>query len=144
MNNLWILAAAEGEDVVSTEGAPLPATDNDAVGESVTAADGSVPAEDAPPPTFVEQYGMWIWMGALFLIMYMFMIRGPKKKQEQHSQMVRSLKKNDRVCTIGGIFGTVIEVRDKEIVLKIDESNNTKMKVSPSAIRNVATEEREN
>ena len=54
------------------------------------------------------------------------------------------LKKNDKVCTIGGIYGTVIEVRDKEIVIKIDESNNTKMKVTPGAIRNVATEEREN
>ena len=75
--------------------------------------------------------------------MYLFMIRGPKKKQQEHSKMVSSLKKNDRVCTIGGIYGTVIEVRDKEIVLKIDESNNTKMKVTLGAIRSVAAEERE-
>jgi preprotein translocase subunit YajC len=57
--------------------------------------------------------------------------------------MVKSLQKNDRVRTIGGIFGTVIEVRDKEVIIKIDESNNTKMRVSPNAISSVVGDEKE-
>jgi preprotein translocase subunit YajC len=51
--------------------------------------------------------------------------------------MVQSLQKNDRVRTIGGIFGTVIDVRDDVITLKVDESNNTKIKVTSGAISSV-------
>jgi len=69
------------------------------------------------------------------MIIFVFMMfRGPRKKQQEHRKMVQSLKKNDRVRTIGGIYGTVVDVRDDEIVLKIDESTNTKIKISPNAI----------
>ena len=44
--------------------------------------------------------------------------------------------------TIGGIYGTVVDVRDDEIVLKIDESNNTKMKISPNAIGTKLSDEK--
>jgi preprotein translocase subunit YajC len=47
------------------------------------------------------------------------------------------LKKNDRVQTVGGILGTVIEVSETEITLKVDETNNTKIKVLPSAVSRV-------
>jgi len=48
--------------------------------------------------------------------------------------MVQSLQKNDKVQTIGGIIGTIVDVKEDEITLKVDESNNTKIKVSPNAI----------
>jgi len=51
--------------------------------------------------------------------------------------MVQSLKKNDRVRTIGGILGTVIDVKDDEIILKVDESNNTKIRIAVGAISKV-------
>ena len=47
------------------------------------------------------------------------------------------MQKNTRVQTIGGILGTVIDVGENEITLKIDETNNTKIKVMPSAIARV-------
>jgi preprotein translocase subunit YajC len=65
------------------------------------------------------------------------MFRGPRKRQQQQKQMIMSLKKNDRVQTIGGIFGTVLEVSETEVVLKIDEANNTKIRVLPSAVSRV-------
>ena len=48
--------------------------------------------------------------------------------------MVQALNKNDRVRTIGGILGTVVDVRGDEVTLKIDEQNNTKIRISTSAI----------
>ena len=65
---------------------------------------------------------------------YLILFRGPRKKKQQHRQMVQTLQKNDRVRTIGGIIGVVVDVRDDEITLKVDESNNTKIKVISSAI----------
>ena len=57
--------------------------------------------------------------------------------------MVQTLQKNDRVRTIGGIIGTVVDVKDDEVTLKIDESNNTKIKILSSAIgKNMSKEEK--
>ncbi|OHB48524.1 MAG: preprotein translocase subunit YajC [Planctomycetes bacterium GWF2_41_51] len=78
-----------------------------------------------------------MFIGLIFVVLYFIMFRGPKKRQQQQDQMVKALKKNDRVQTIGGIFGTVLEVGDTEITLKIDESNNTKIKILPSAVHKV-------
>jgi preprotein translocase YajC subunit len=48
--------------------------------------------------------------------------------------MIQSLEKNTKVRTIGGIIGTIVEVRENEVVLKIDENNNTKIKIIKGAI----------
>ena len=48
--------------------------------------------------------------------------------------MVQTLQKNDRIRTIGGIIGTIVDIKDDEITLKVDESNNTKIKIASSAI----------
>ena len=70
----------------------------------------------------------------MFVMFYLILFRGPRKKQQKHRQMVQTLQKNDRVRTIGGIIGVVVDVKDDEITLKVDESNNTKIKVISSAI----------
>jgi len=59
---------------------------------------------------------------------------GQKKREQQHKKMIQSLEKNDKVRTIGGIIGTVVDIKEDEITLKIDESNNTKIKILRSAI----------
>ena len=70
----------------------------------------------------------------MFVVMYLLLFRGPQKKQQQHKRMVQSLEKNDRVRTIGGIIGTIVDIKGDEVTLKIDESNNTKIKLASSAI----------
>jgi preprotein translocase subunit YajC len=57
--------------------------------------------------------------------------------------MVNELQKNDRVRTIGGVLGTVVDINDNEITLKVDESNNTKIKILAGAIsENLSKNER--
>lgn len=139
MNSIWMLAAAEAEstqqDVITMEEAPAGEQQ-----QSTTQQDGgTAPVEqtDKPAPNPVMQFLPII---LIFAVMYLFLFRGPKKKQQEHNKMVQALKKNDRVRTIGGIFGTVMDVREDEIVLKIDESTNTKMRVIPAAIAAVLSE----
>lgn len=130
-----MLAAGEGEGGPDVEGQELgsaPAAEletGDGIVEIQT--EGTEPA--TTPPS--KPGGMpLILLGAMLVFIYLMMFRGPKKKQKQHSKMVKALQKNDKVKTIGGIIGTIIDVRDDFIVLKIDESNNTKIKVVASAI----------
>lgn len=82
----------------------------------------------------VTPWSTFILFGVMAVLLYFMLFRGPKKRQQQHQKMVQGLQKNDRVQTIGGIIGTIVQIEDDEITLKIDESNNTKMKVSSSAI----------
>ncbi len=130
MNSLLILAQTEGGS------APSSITSEPVTSEgqtSTTDPAGSNGTTQTPQgPGFGPQ--QFIFLGLMFVLMYLILFRGPRKKQQQHKQMMAALGKNDKVQTIGGIIGTVVDVKDDEVTLKIDESNNTKMKVIRSAI----------
>ena len=130
MNNIWILAQTDSSDAssgISSE----PITSE---GEATTSVPGSNESQPQTTPTLRSPLMQYLPFILLFVVMYMFLFRGPRKKQQQHKQMVQSLAKNDRIQTIGGIIGTVVDIKEDEITLKIDESNNTKIKILRSAI----------
>ena len=55
-----------------------------------------------------------------------------KKQQKQHSELLKKLKKNDAVVTIGGIHGVIVNVKEKTVVLRVDD--NVKIEIDKSAI----------
>ncbi|MFV2068159.1 MAG: preprotein translocase subunit YajC [Pirellulales bacterium] len=77
-----------------------------------------------------------VMIGALF---YFMLIRPERKKQKAHKALLDALKKNDRVVTIGGIYGVVTNVqRDAdEVTIKVDESQNTKLRITFGAVARV-------
>ena len=75
-------------------------------------------------------------MVLIFVVFYFFMIRPQKKKDKQVKDMLAALKKGDRVCTIGGIYGTITNIKDDTITLVVGRENMT-MVVARWAIRNV-------
>ena len=132
MSNVWILAQAESSEAPSTITSE-PVTEEETTTQTV-AADPNAPGGVQPRKSPLGSYGNLIFLGVMFLLMYMILFRGPRKKQQQHKQMVQTLAKNDKVRTIGGIIGTVVDIKGDEVTLKVDESNNTKIKVISSAI----------
>jgi preprotein translocase subunit YajC len=138
MENIWILAESES-------GQPTMIESEQSQGQEYETISVPSDANEAAKPTgrrglFGNQGGL-IFIIIMVAVMYFFLLRGPRKKQQEHKQMVQSLKKNDKVRTIGGIIGTIVDIKDDEITLKIDETNNTKIKVIPSAIgRNLSQE----
>ena len=74
---------------------------------------------------------------AIMLIFYVFLLRGKKNQENQRKSMLDTLKRGDRIKTIGGILGTVIEAKDDEVLVKVDESSNTKIRFARSAIHQV-------
>lgn len=80
----------------------------------------------------------WIAIGVLF---YMMLLRPERRKRAELDRMLKNLKKNDRVVTIGGIFGTIVQASQdaEDVTLKIDESNNTRIRVLRSSISRVIT-----
>jgi len=117
---------------------PADVEDNGQVAPTTQAAEG----EQAPPTTrqpgnpLGENWVMFLLLG-LIVVMFIMSSRSKKKQQAQRQQMIAGMKKGDKVTTIGGIIGTVIETKDGEVVVKVDEQNNIHMRFVPSAIHHV-------
>jgi preprotein translocase subunit YajC len=79
----------------------------------------------------------------LFGIMWFLVIRPQRKRDRERREMLEALRKNDRVVTVGGIHGTVRWIKEDEVMLLVDESTNTKLRVSRSAIAQVVSETKE-
>ncbi len=131
MNNIWILAQAENSEAPSTITSERVTAD-DTTTTTTVATDPNSPGARRKSP--FGSYGNLLFLGVMFLLMYMILFRGPRKKQQKQKQMIQALAKNDKIQTIGGIIGTVVDIKDNEITLKVDESNNTKIKILRSAI----------
>ncbi len=61
-------------------------------------------------------------MVLIFGIFYFLVIRPEKKKQKDHQEMIKNLRKNDEVVTGGGIHGVVVNIKDTSVVLRLDEN----------------------
>ena len=75
---------------------------------------------------------MWIMLALIFGVMWFFMIRPQRKQQKELQNFRDGLKKGDKVVTIGGIFGTVCEVKEDSVLIEVD--NNVKIRVNKQAI----------
>lgn len=72
----------------------------------------------------------------VMIFFWFFMLRPQQKQEEKHRKMMESLDRNDRVFTVGGLVGTIhsIDREKNEVVLKVDDSNGTKVHFLISAI----------
>jgi len=68
----------------------------------------------------------------IFIIFYFLLIRPQKQKEKEHQKMLTSIDKNDAVVTLGGIHGTVVNVKEKTLILRIDE--NVKMEIEKNSV----------
>ena len=126
--NLFLILA---QTAVETGGAAAPA------GAAPAATGGS-----AAPGWFQLLQGPLFPLMVGVLILYLFVFRSKRQTDKKRADLLSGLKRGDRVQTIGGILGTVVEARDSEVVLKVDESSNTKIRFSRSAIHRVVEEEK--
>jgi len=68
----------------------------------------------------------------IFIIFYFLLIRPQKIRQRGHQKMISELKKNDEVITAGGIHGVIVNVKEKTVILRVDD--NTRIEVEKTAI----------
>lgn len=117
---------------------PLSGTDGGATGNGATGAPGGAGGTAAPPRTGFDPFMLLIIGMVLALIV--FTLFGNRKERKKREQMLGSLKKHDRVQTVGGVIGSVVDVKSNVVVLKVDESSNTRMTFARSAIQQVLSE----
>ncbi len=93
---------------------------------------------------FAQDGGMGTWLPllpwvAIPVLFYVLLIRPQRIEQQKRQAMLDAVKKNDRVVTIGGIYGVVANVQREsdEVTLRIDENNNTRIRVTFGAVARV-------
>ncbi|HEX7009446.1 MAG TPA: preprotein translocase subunit YajC [Phycisphaeraceae bacterium] len=97
------------------------------------------PQQQQPPPSPFG-FGSILWLIALIVLFYVLIFGSQRRERRKREAMLKALKKGDKVQTVGGILGTVLDVRDNEVVVKVDESSNTRLRFSRSAIQAVLQE----
>ncbi len=74
----------------------------------------------------------WIMILLLFAVMWFFMIRPQRKQQKELEKFRNELKKGDKVVTAGGIYGTVAEIQERSVLIKVD--GEVKLRVDKNSI----------
>ena len=68
----------------------------------------------------------------IYIIFYFVLIRPQRKEQRDHKAMLDNLKKNDEVVTTSGIHGTIVNVKEKTFMLRVDDS--VKFEINKNAV----------
>ena len=89
-------------------------------------------AAPAQPAAGGSSMSMWIMLILIFVVMWLFMIRPQRKQQKELEKFRNELKKGDKVVTAGGIYGTIAEIDDKTVMIRVD--GDTKLRVAKSSL----------
>ena len=100
--------------------------------------DTTAPAADAAAATvsWMDMIPTLLMMVAMIAIFYFMLIRPQRKKDKAVKDMLAALKPGDRICTIGGIYGTIASIKDETITLYVG-AQKMQMVVARWAIRSV-------
>jgi preprotein translocase subunit YajC len=75
----------------------------------------------------------------IFIIFYFLLIKPQKLKEKEHQKMQEGLNKNDEVVTSSGIHGTIVNVKDKTVILRVDD--NVKIEIEKNCIAYIKNRE---
>ena len=101
------------------------------------AAAGTEAAAEMSTGAMIIYYAVQLLpMILIFVIFYFLLIRPQRKKDKEAKKMLENLKVGDRICTIGGIYGTIVRIKDEVLTIEVGEQKN-QMVIARWAVRNV-------
>ena len=105
--------------------------------DATAAGAAEVAAEEMSTGAMIIYYAVqFLPMILIFVIFYFMLIRPQRKKDKEAKQMLENLKVGDRICTIGGIYGTIVRIKDQVLTIEVGEQK-TQMMIARWAVRNV-------
>ena len=122
--------------LLAQEGPPAPSDSNAVTGQPADpggAGGANGPAGSTSP--FGNSF-LFLMIPAI-LMLIVFSMMGQRRDRKKKDAMLSAIKKHDRVQTIGGVLGSVVDVKPDTVVLKVDESSNTRITFARSSIQQV-------
>lgn len=94
-----------------------------------------------PPATPFGGMGILPFIAIIGMVFYFMVLRPENQKRAAQDRVRNELKKNDRIVTIGGIHGTVVNAPadGDEVTIKLDENSPTRMRITRAAVQTVVT-----
>ena len=135
MNNLSFLQLGPTPSILLQDGPPVAGTPVAPAAGTTGAPAGGATGKATGGLDFFPMMIM-----AVLLALIVSTVLGGRREKKKFEAMMSSIKKNDQVRTVGGIIGSVVEVKPDVVVLKIDENSNTKITVVRSKIEAVMKE----
>lgn len=86
-----------------------------------------------------QQIVSLLYIVGLFALMYFLFIRPQQQRQKKHQEMIRNLKVNDSIITAGGIYGTVVKIKDDSLVVRV--ADNVRIEILKNAVAQVRERE---
>ena len=93
-------------------------------------------AEMSAGATIIYYAVQFVPLILIFVIFYFMLIRPQRKKDKEAKKMLENLKVGDRICTIGGIYGTIVRIKDDVLTIEVGEQK-TQLVFARWAVRNV-------
>ena len=82
-----------------------------------------------------SSWSMWVMLALIFVVMYLFMIRPQRKQQKELAEFRKNLQKGDKIVTIGGIYGEILEVDENAPTVLVKVDGDVKLRFDKSAIQ---------
>jgi preprotein translocase subunit YajC len=125
MKNIWKIGLIAGLliAVLALSGGCLATT------PSVTSANATGTETSS---TFDSIWPMLVFLVVIFAMFYFVMIRPQRKRQKEHETMMQGLQKGEKIITAGGIYGTIENVGDDSVIIKVE--SGTTMRVSKGSV----------
>ena len=117
---------------LAQDGPPAPSDTNAVTGQPAGPA-----GANSATPSGAPNSSIFMLMIFAVLIIFVFSMMGQRRDRKKKDAMINAVKKHDRVQTIGGVLGSVVEVKPDTVVLKVDESSNTRITFARSSIQQV-------
>ena len=141
-----LLAQADpGAEPAANEAAEPPAdAAEEPAGEAAEKGDGKAGGkQQQKAPSRSGWESLLLPMLAIGFLFYFLLIRPQRQEQRRRQAMLGGVKKNDRVVTVGGIYGVVTNVHREadEVTIKVDETTNTKLRVTLASIARIMGDE---
>ena len=86
--------------------------------------------------TIIYYAVQFVPMILIFVVFYFLLIRPQRKKDKEAKTMLDNLKVGDRICTIGGIYATIVRIKDDVLTVEVGDQK-TQMMIARWAVRNV-------
>ena len=104
--------------------------------QTTATTDAAAATEMSAGATFIAYAVQLVPMILIFVVFYFVLIRPQRKKDKKVKEMLNALKAGDRICTIGGIYGTIVSLKDDTVTLAVGSAKN-QMVMARWAIRSV-------
>ena len=104
--------------------------------QTTATTDAAAATEMSAGATFIAYAVQLVPLILIFVVFYFVLIRPQRKKDKEAKAMLDNLKVGDRICTIGGIYGTIVKIKDDVLTVEVGEQK-TQLIFARWAIRNV-------